>query len=66
MLFTGGFNHTFKIFKRKKPIDYNFQFGSQWWTLTYDAVMYILDYCNNNSAIIDTIRNFNPDFNDSY
>ena len=25
-----------------------------------------LDYCNNNSAIIDTIRNFNPDFNDSY
>lgn len=48
MILTGGFNHTFKIFKRKKPIDYNFQFGSQWWTLTYGAAMYILDYCNNN------------------
>ena len=57
MLVTGSFNHTFKIFKRKKPIDYNFQFGSQWWTLTYDAAMYVLNYCDSNPKYLKYFEN---------
>lgn len=57
MFITGGFYHTFKIFKRKKPFDFEFNFGSQWWTLTSECAYYILDYCETHPQFIDYFNN---------
>lgn len=40
---TGGHRHTFSLFVRNKPFDFDFSFGSQWWTLTADAAYEILE-----------------------
>lgn len=52
MILTGGFCHTFKIFRRKKPFDFDFVFGSQWWTLTSKAAFDILQYSDSHSEIL--------------
>ena len=57
MLFTGGFNHTFSLFKRKKPFDFDFYFGSQWWTLQSECAFSLLDYCNNHPEYINYFEN---------
>lgn len=57
MLITGGFNYTFKIFRRKKSFPFDFYFGSQWWTLTSECAFYMLDYCDNNQNYIDYFNN---------
>ena len=57
MFFTGGFNYTFKIFRRKKSFNFDFYFGSQWWTLTTDCAYYILNYCDNNPDYINYFNN---------
>lgn len=53
MLITGGFTYTFRIFRRKKPLNYKFAFGSQWWTLRTEAAFYILDFTENNPNFIN-------------
>ena len=57
MIITGGRHHTFKIFKRRKPFEGEFYFGSQWWTLTWECINYILNYCNENKNYIKFFNN---------
>lgn len=57
MLITGGFYNTFRIFKRKKTFDFEFNFGSQWWTLTSECAYYMLDYCETHPQYIDYFNN---------
>ena len=57
MIITGGFYNTFKVFKRKKPFNFEFNFGSQWWTLTSECAYDILDYCEKNPKYIDYFNN---------
>lgn len=44
MILTGGYRHTFSLFIRQKPFDFDFSFGSQWWTITAEAAFEILEY----------------------
>ena len=53
MLITGGFEYTFKLFRRKKSFNFDFQFGSQWWTLTSDCAFSILEYCDDNPDFVN-------------
>lgn len=57
MIITGGYNHTFKIFKRKKSFNFEFQFGSQWWTLTSECAYDILKYCDEHPEYINYYNN---------
>ncbi len=41
---TGGFNRTFKCFKRRNTVGMEFEFGSQWWCLTFDCVKWMKEY----------------------
>ena len=52
-IFTGGYSHTFPLFIREKPFDFELAFGSQWWTLTCEAAYEILEYSDNHSEILD-------------
>lgn len=56
MLFTGGYSHTFSIFKRRLPFNMDFEFGSQWWCLTYECVMWILDYSNTHPNYLNYMK----------
>ena len=49
ILITGGHYYTIPIFKRKKPFNFEFEFGSQWWAFTYECFCWILDYIDSNS-----------------
>lgn len=53
MIFTGGFVHTFNIFLRKKPFEFDFYFGSQWWTLKSSVAYQILEYSKKHPDIIE-------------
>ena len=57
MIATGGFTYSFKFFRRKKPINGDFYFGSQWWTITLDFAKYIIDYTNSNPNYIEYFKN---------
>lgn len=57
MLITGGFNYTFKIYRRKTPNNMKLNFGSQWWTLTDECVQYINKYCTNNNHVLEYYKN---------
>lgn len=52
-IITGGYNYTFPIFRRRKPFDFDFYFGSQWWCLTFECLKYILDYYNGHPEYVD-------------
>ncbi len=52
MIITGGFRYTFPVFVRKKPFDFDFVFGSQWWTLTADAAYDILEYSDSHHELL--------------
>ena len=53
---TGGYNHTFAIFKRKlKGVD--FYFGSQWWCLHSNVIEWMISYIQNNPDYIRYYRN---------
>ena len=56
MIITGGFNHTFSIFKRKLPIDGKLYFGSQWWCLTFECCKYMIDYVDNNPEYLNYFK----------
>ncbi len=51
-ILTGGFRHTFEIVRRKKPFDFDFVFGSQWWTLTSKAAFDILQYSDSHPEVL--------------
>lgn len=51
-LVTGGRGHTFKIFTRKNPFDFDFAFGGQWWTLTSKAAFDILQYSDSHPEVL--------------
>lgn len=41
---TGGWNYTFSIIKRSAPYDIHYFFGSSWWCLNHNTVMWIEEY----------------------
>jgi len=45
---TGGYDYSFSILKRKNNTGLRFEFGSQWWCLTYDCVQWISNYIDSN------------------
>ena len=53
MILTGGYRHTFSLFVRHKPFDFEFSFGSQWWTLTTSAAFEILEYSDRHPEILE-------------
>lgn len=57
MIVTGGFGHTFKLFLRKKPFDFDFYFGSQWWCLTSQCAFDLLKYSEENINYINYFDN---------
>ena len=54
---TGGYNHTFRIFKRKNTTTLDFEYGSQWWCLTFDCVKWMFDYVQANKNILQFFNN---------
>lgn len=36
-----GYPSTAKVFSRSNPMDFEFEFGSQWWLLSYDCIKWI-------------------------
>ncbi|MBQ7538507.1 MAG: hypothetical protein IJT42_06050 [Treponema sp.] len=52
MLFTGGFSHTFSFCKRRKPFEFDFAFGSQWWCLTSNCVKYMMSYVDSHPEYV--------------
>lgn len=57
LYFTGGRGNTFSFFKRNKPFEFNFYFGSQWWTLTPAAAYEILDYSELHPEVLEYFDN---------
>lgn len=57
IVITGGKNKTFKIFKRKNYLGLTFEFGSQWWALTYGCFMWMIDYIENNPKYLRYYEN---------
>lgn len=55
-IITGGNRYTFPAFRRKKPFDFDFEFGSQWWTLTSEAAYWCLDYCNGHPEYLEYFK----------
>lgn len=53
IFFSGGYFHTFSIFKRKNNKKINFEYGSQWWGLSYECLLWIYNYLNKNPEFID-------------
>lgn len=47
----------YKMFKRKNILNYEFYFGSQWWVLTYEAIDYVYELLEGNSAVLDFFEN---------
>lgn len=56
MILTGGYRHTFSLFIRKKPFDFDFSFGSQWWTITSEAAFEILEYSDCHPEVLEYFK----------
>lgn len=41
---TGGWNHTFRVFKRPSPYNVDYFFGSSWWCLNEKMILWIEKY----------------------
>ncbi len=54
---TGGYHHTFKIFKQKESTMLSYYYGSQWWCLNRDFVNYALCFIKKNHSFIDCFHN---------
>ena len=55
---TGGYNHTFRVFKKKQLQNVDFYFGSSWWCIHHEFAKYLLGY-------IDKDTNYSLFFKDS-
>lgn len=53
---TGGYNKTFKIFRRKNDLNLKFYFGSQWWCLNREFIEYLLDYLRETPQYIEFFK----------
>ena len=51
---TGGYNHTYKFFKRNHSTD--LYYGSQWWCLTGTTIRWMLNHLEENPGFIDEFR----------
>lgn len=59
---TGGYNHTFTIFRRKNELNLKFYFGSQWVCLSKEFIDWIQNYLVENPNFIKYFINSNcPD-----
>lgn len=47
ILSTGGYTKTLSLFVRKNKSGVKFEYGSQWWCLTYECVLWMMDYIKN-------------------
>lgn len=56
VIITGGFDHTFSVFKRKDIAGYNFYFGSSWWCINNDFAEYIFSYIENNKEYVSMYK----------
>ena len=56
MILTGGYHHTFSAFIRRKPFNFDFVFGSQWWTLCEDAALELLDYNDKHPEVLEYFK----------
>lgn len=52
---SGGYKKTYKVFLRKKK--YIFEFGSQWWCLTFECIKWMYDFLNKNGEYIKFFEN---------
>lgn len=41
---TGGYKHTFKLFRRKQKNSIVYEYGSQWWGLRKESLLWIYDF----------------------
>lgn len=55
IIISGGYNHTFNLFKRKTK--YSFEFGSQWWALSFSCIKWIHTFLLNNPNYIEYFNN---------
>lgn len=53
---TGGYNHTFKLFKRKQP-KMKFYFGSSWWTINNKFHNYLMEFIKNDNELLKFLKN---------
>ncbi len=58
---TGGHNHTFRALKRKNEIGLSFEFGSQWWCMTFDCLKWVADYIDKNNIMSFFENTLTPD-----
>lgn len=56
-IITGGYNHTFRMFVKKKPFDEKLHFGSQWWTLTSEAAFELQEYSDGHPEVLAYYKN---------
>lgn len=52
MLLTGGYERTFLLFQRKLCREISFVFGSQWWGLSRECLLWIVDYLEKNEDFL--------------
>lgn len=50
---SGGYKYTFRPFRRKNTTGLSFEFGSQWWCLTYDCLKWIANYIDKHKILMD-------------
>ncbi len=53
---TGGYNKTFKLFKRENNLNVKFYFGSQWWCLNSVFVCYLNKYLTETPQYIEFFK----------
>ena len=54
--FTGGYNHTYKIFKRHDTLQYKYYYGSQWWCISRNFVEHILSVLIDNPQLVESFN----------
>lgn len=57
IILTGGQNRTFSAFKRKNTTGVDFEFGSQWWAITYECFNWILNYAEEHKELLEYYKN---------
>lgn len=46
--FSGGYAYTFPFFKKKNPLSFNLYYGSQWWALRRECLIWMMEYLDSN------------------
>ena len=53
---TGGYNHTYRIFKRKQINNIDYYFGAQWWCINNEFAEWLLIYLGEHCNFIDFFK----------